>query len=399
MLTRTLRTRAHDPGRRRSDADRSAPVNINPTLLHAPDGLLLFAAAGLVSVGLIMVYSVTAGLEGVNLTRKLAMQFGMGGLGLLAGLVVPLHTWRKLTPVAMFGVIVALISLLVPGNPLAVDGGGAVRWLGVGSSVVQPSEFAKLAFILYAAAFLAKRGAQMKLVSGYQYWKPFLGLLLLILGLIYLEPDLGTALALGGTVFCMLWLAGVDWKALLVGILAAAIVVGVAVTFKEHQRARLLSWWNPWEHHQDGGHQVIQSWTALSRGGWFGVGLGNSLQKLDDRLPEAETDFIFAVVGEELGLLRASGVVLLFILFAWRGYAISARAPDRYTSLLAGGVTSWIAFQSGMNLAVVTGSIPNTGVPLPLISSGGSSSLALLTGVGILVAISRRTRPGKEARS
>lgn len=365
--------------------------------LQGPDGGLLFALAGLVSVGLIMVYSATVHGGEFEVLRKLGLQFGVGAVGLAIGLFLPVPLWRRLAPLALFLTFLALLSLEFPGNPLAVTRNNATRWLAVGSFTVQPSEFAKLAFVLFAANFLEKRGDKMKLFSGGKYWAGFLGVLGAFAILIYKEPDLGTALVLGGTAFCMLWAANVDLKALVVFVVAGGLVVGAAAMTKEHQRERLMAWQNPWEYHNNEGHQVIQSWMALARGGWFGVGLGQSLQKLDDRLPEAETDFIFAVVAEELGLVRAVGVILLFMLLAWRGLSIAARAPDRYNSLVATGVTSWISVQAGMNLGVVTGTIPNTGVPLPFISSGGSSLLALLMAVGILIGISRRTLPpGKE---
>ncbi|MFZ5814237.1 MAG: FtsW/RodA/SpoVE family cell cycle protein [Bacillota bacterium] len=365
--------------------------------IQGPDGVLLFALVGLISVGMIMVYSATVHEGGFDVTRRILFQFGMGAAGLLIGLLMPFRGWRKVTPLALVLVILTLASLLVGDfNPLAHTAGGATRWLKLGSVTVQPSEFAKLAFILFAANFLEKRGPKMKLLSGYGYWGGFLAVLGLLAVLIYLEPDLGTALVLGGIAFCMLWASGVDWKAIVVGLVLAAVVVAGAAMTKPHQRDRLKSWWNPWIYQREDGHQVIQSWMALARGGWWGVGLGQSLQKLDNRLPEAETDFIFAVIAEELGLVRATGVILFFLLFAWRGYAIAARAPDRYTGLLATGVTSWIAVQAGINIGVVTGTVPNTGVPLPFISSGGSSLLALLMAVGILIAISRRMLPERK---
>ena len=160
---------------------------------------------------------------------------------------------------------------------------------------------------------------------------------------------------------------------------------------------RLLSWRNPWAYQDTIGHQVIQSWTAMARGGLWGVGLGESLQKLGNRLPEAETDFIFAVIVEELGLAGGIFVILLFLLFTWRGFSIALRARDRYSMLLAGGVTTWVAGQAVLNLGVVTGTLPNTGIPLPFLSSGGSSLLALMIGAGLLLSVSRL--PAAEPRA
>lgn len=379
---------------------RTQRVKPEAVALHGPDWLLLVALMGLVSAGMIMVYSATIhDNTTAEVMRKMGIQFGMGAAGLVAGLVVPLKFWRKLTPLLLFLVFVALASLLVPKNPFAYTSLNATRWLAFGSLTVQPSEFAKLAFVLFAAGFLERRGRQMRLLGGYPHWGRYLSVLVAFAAVIYLEPDLGTVLVLGGIAWCMMMVANVDWKALVALILIAGMAVGVLAWNKDHQRARLQSWWNPWAYEQKGGHQVIQSWTALARGGLYGVGLGQSLQKLDNRLPEAETDFIFAVVAEETGLIGGTVVILFFLLFGWRGYAIAARAPDPFSALVAAGITSWVSVQTGLNLGVVTGTLPNTGVPLPFLSSGGSSLLALLTAVGILVAISRRTTQKREAAS
>lgn len=371
---------------RRREPARRAPL----PLPGAPDGLLIAAVAGLASFGLVMIYSATIH-EGTTaeVVRKMAVQFGGGALGLLVGLLVPIHWWRRLTVPALVAAAAALASLLVPGNPFAITRLGATRWLDLGPLSFQPSEFAKLTFVLFGAGFLERRAPRLR--AG--HWGVYLLVLAVFGGLIYLEPDLGTALVLGGIALCLLWVARihlVPFTGLVAG--AAAGVFYLAMN-KEHQRLRLLSWWNPWAYEDDIGHQVIQSWTAMARGGLWGVGLGESLQKLDNRLPEAETDFIFAVVAEELGLIGGAAVILLFVLFTWRGFNVALRAPDRYTMLLAAGVTTWVGGQALLNIGVVTGTLPNTGIPLPFLSSGGSSLLALMIGVGILISISRLTRP------
>lgn len=398
MLTRShsSRTRPAQQPRPQEGAVSRPAVAAKP---HNPDGLLIFALLALVSVGTVMVYSATAMDGGFESLKKTAIWLGLGLPALLVGIYTPLAWWRRLAPWALGACFVALVSLLVPGNPLAVNLNGATRWLGTKAMTVQPSEFAKLAFILFAAAFLERRGPKMRLTRGGDYWFGFLLILGALAAVIYKEPDLGTALVIGGTAYCMLIAAGADMKALVIGAVIAAMVVGTAAWNTKHQRARLLSYADPWAYRSTEGHQVIQSWKAMARGGLWGVGLGQSLQKLDDRLPEAETDFIFAVIAEELGLVRALGVILLYVILAWRGYYIAARAPDRYSGLIALGVTSWIAVQAGINLGVVTGTIPNTGVPLPFLSKGGSSLLALLMAAGLLVGISRYTvRPTRGAR-
>jgi cell division protein FtsW len=365
--------------------------------LDRPDGTYITALAALVSVGMIMVYSTTA-IHGISAVVKMGIWLAVSIPALVAAAFVPMDFWRRFAPVFLIICLLALASLLLKSkNPLAWEVNGAYRWLGKEGLVsVQPSEFTKLAYILFTAKFLEKRGSRMK-------GKDWVGILLMLgltAGMIYKEPDLGTALVFAGTAFCMLLAAGARLKTMLAGTLVLAALVGVLAWNTEHQRDRLLAWWNPWkiEFRQDGGYQVLQSWSAMAQGGLWGKGLGQSTHKLADRLPEAETDFIFSIVAEEMGLFRAAGVLVLFGLLAWRGYAIAARAPDRYSGLVAVGITSWIAVQSCLNVAVVTGTVPNTGVPLPFISSGGSSLTALLTAAGIVIGISRR-RAVKEART
>lgn len=381
-------------------ARRPPAPAVRPPVLGPPDGLLIVALAGLVSLGLIMIYSATLHESApYEVVRELGLQFGTGLAGLLLGMMVPLSWWRRLTPVLLLGAALALASLLVPGNPWAISRLGATRWLDLGPVSIQPSEFAKLAFILFAARFLDRNGKRLRPMD----WIVYLGVMGVLAYLIYEEPDLGTAAVLGGIAICMLWVARAHWLGVsgLCGLALGGVYL-LAQT-KKHQQDRLLAWRNPWAFEDTIGHQVIQSWTAMARGGLWGVGLGQSLQKLDNRLPEAETDFIFAVIVEELGLVGGIFVILLFLLFAWRGFSIALRAPDRYSMLLAAGVTTWVAGQAVLNVGVVTGTLPNTGIPLPFLSSGGSSLLALMIATGLLLSISRlppaepRTQPPAEA--
>lgn len=360
--------------------------------IDQPDLGYIFALVSLISVGVVMMYSTISITGDNNDLLRAARWLGLGLISLPIAASLPLKFWRWVTPWFLLGCLVALASLHIEGNPLAVTTNGATRWLKVPGGQLQPSEFAKLAFLLFAAQFLEKRGGpRMRLPA----WASYLGVLLAFMGLIYGQPDLGTALVIGAAAYCLLIIAGAQWRYLIGGALLAGIVVFAlawSLPQMKHQKDRLLSWRDPWaeEYRQQQGHQVIQSYTALARGGLWGVGLGRSIQKMDNRLPESENDFVFAILAEEMGLIRAAGVILLFGLLAWRGYAIAARAPDRYGGLLVAGITSWIAVQSLMNVAVVTGSIPNTGVPLPFISSGGSSMLALMTAAGIVIGISRQ---------
>lgn len=383
--------------RRKREARESGAARVTAEPLpelHGPDPGYIGALVGLLSIGMIMVYSTHAVGGAHDAWSRLGISLGAGGVGMALGLLLPVRFWRKITPWLLFGCFLALASLVWDGNPLAVTTNGATRWIRIpGLPQIQPSEFAKLAFILFAARFLERYGERMKLPT----WGVFLSVLGAFAGLIYLEPDLGTAASLLGTAFCMLLAGGAGWKKLFTGaVLAVAVVLTLAWNLPgmSHQRERLESWWNPWaeEYRWDPGYQVVNSWQAMARGGLTGVGLGQSTYKLNNRLPEAETDFIFAIVVEELGLFRALGVLGLFGLLAWRGYAIAARAPDRFSSLIVVGVTSWVAVQSCLNIAVVTGTVPNTGVPLPFISAGGSSLTALMAATGLVVAVSQRTR-------
>lgn len=397
-------TRSARPTGRQGGARNSASPAVPATVLSRPAGwpdfLYLTVLAALISFGVVMFYGTTA-IHGDPLDLvKL-------GVGLVAGTFllwvfarVPLPTLRRWGPILLLICVGALLSLKIDGAPWAVTTNGATRWIRLpGGFTIQPSEFTKLAFVLVSAHLLDRWGRRMN-ANGLREWAVFGGILVVLAGLIYKEPDLGTALVLTGTAFCMMIAAGIDLKKLFgLTILLGAVVLLLAWN-TGHQRARLESWWNPWaeEHRQDSGYQIIRSWVAMARGGLMGVGLGQSTMKLDNRLPESETDFIFAIVAEELGLLRAAGVLVLFGILSWRGFSIAARAPDRYSSLVVSGIASWIAVQSCLNIAVATGTVPNTGVPLPFISSGLSSLTALMAGAGLVTGVSMRLLPAKKTR-
>lgn len=388
--SRASKVRAFPPGGRRSDPAQAPAPPARVAKPSSPDLVYALVLIALVSFGTIMVYSATALEGGTEQLLRMAMWLALGAAGCVAGVYLPMRFWRKLAPWLLVGTLAALASLLVDSNPLAVNVNGATRWLQLpGRATLQPSEVAKLAFILFAARMLERR----RDLKG-EDWLVFLGMLGVFALLIYKEPDLGTTLVLGGTAFCMLIAAEVDAKKLIALAVTAIVAVGAAAWTTPHQKARLLTWANPWHetYRYNGGLQTVMSQDAMARGGLTGVGLGNSLAKVDNRVPEAETDFILAVVGEELGLIGALGLLLLFALLAMRGYTIAARAPDRYSALVAVGITSWVAVQSCLNIAVATGTAPNTGVPLPFISSGGSSLVTLMTASGIVLGISRYRR-------
>ena len=269
---------------------------------------------------------------------------------------------------------------------MGVTVNGAARWLALGPITIQPSEFAKVGTLLIVAAMLATRKRPPETVR--ELLMP-IGLVVgVVCALIMVQPDLGTTIAVCLMVFALLVVAGTK-KSLLALVLSAGLVVGSLLIYAApYRRDRFLAFLDPWSQSADGAYQVVQSMIAIGSGGIFGVGLGGSVQKVNF-LPEAHTDMIFAVVGEELGLFGSVLIVALFAVFAWAGYTIAMRTVDPFQRLLAAGATALIVGQAIVNLGAVMGILPLTGIPLPLISYGSSSRIVILALVGVLIAISR----------
>lgn len=356
----------------------------------SPDFTIFFAIVGLLGLGVVMVYSSSAVSAYVNFNDSyyfLKRQLVWASLGITVMLLmmnIDYHVWRKLAKPVLVITVILLILVLVPGLGKVVN--GARRWLGFGSLYLQPSEIAKLSMVLFCAHSLARH--QDKITSFTKGLGPHLLLLLGIFGLILKEPDLGTALVIGGTVFILMFTAGAKISHL--ASLGSAGVIGiiVAIIAEPYRLRRLLAFSDPWADPLNSGYHIIQSLYAIGSGGLFGVGLGRSREKFL-YLPEPHTDFIFAILGEELGFIGTVTVIVLFFLFAWRGFRVAISAPDIYGSMLAAGVTTVISLQALMNIAVVTASMPVTGIPLPFISFGGSALIFTLAGVGVLLNISR----------
>jgi cell division protein FtsW len=356
----------------------------------SPDFILFFAVIALLSFGVVMVYSSSAVSAYVNFNdsyyflKRQIIWVTLGVAAMLLTLNMDYHIWRKCATPTLIVTIILLVLVLIPGLGKVVN--GARRWLGFGSLYLQPSEIAKLSMVLFSSASLARN--QDKITSFIKGVIPQLLILLVIFGLILKEPDLGTALAIGGTIFVLLFTAGAKLSHLTsLGIVGITGIIA-AIILEPYRLKRLLAFSDPWSDPLNTGYHIIQSLYALGSGGLFGVGLGRSREKFL-YLPEPHTDFIFAILGEELGLIGTVTVVLLFFLFAWRGFKIAIAAPDIYGSMLAAGLTTMIIMQALMNIAVVTASMPVTGIPLPFISFGGSALIFTLLGVGILLNISR----------
>jgi cell division protein FtsW len=358
----------------------------------APDYILLLSVLALLGIGLIMVHSSSSVAtmsdwgDSFYYLRRQAMWAGVG-LAVMVFMVGFPYQWiRKYAVHILAGSILLLILVLVPGIGKVVN--GARRWIDLGPVGFQPSELNKLALIIFTAAGLAYNRNRIQRITTLS---PYVLITLLCMGLILKQPDLGTALAIGGTAFVLWFSAGAHFLHLGGMVLAAIPALYYAIFSEDYRRARFLSFLNPWADPLGDGYHIIQSLLALGSGGFFGKGLGNSRQKLF-YLPERHTDFIFAILGEELGLAGALLVVLLFALFAFRGYRIAVTAPDTFSSLLATGLTTMIVLQAVINIGVVTGSIPITGITLPFVSYGGSSLIPSMMGIGMLLNISRYCR-------
>jgi len=277
-----------------------------------------------------------------------------------------------------------LVLVLVPG--IGQVRNDARRWIGPSAVAIQPAEIAKVTTVLFLADSVTRRKDKIKnLVTGLG---PYLVMLAVTFLLVLMEPDLGTAVSIAGSAGTVIFVGGMSLAHLGLLGLASAPVLWWAVMGEEYRRNRLLAFLHPWDDPGGAGWQIIQALYALGTGGPFGTGIGYSRQKWF-YLPEPHTDFIFAVLGEEMGFFGTSLVLLLFFTIAWRGYRAAMAAPDRFSCLLAAGMTTLIVLQAIVNIGVVTGSLPITGIPLPFISSGGSALLTNLMASGILLNISR----------
>ncbi|RIV28213.1 stage V sporulation protein E [Alicyclobacillaceae bacterium I2511] len=356
------------------------------------DWLLVGITLILLMIGLLMVHSASSVIS--------AQRFGDAYfyakrqlLWALLGLVamtwtarVDYHQWRRFAPQLILLSFVFLAVVLIPG--VGQNRGGSQAWLGIGSFGIQPSEFAKLALILFLAHDLEHN--KHKLQSFWRGFVPPLTMALVAVGLIMLEPDLGQSVVIVGTTVILLFAAGAKLSHL--GVLAGVGGLGFVglVAMAPYRMMRIVAFLDPWKDPLGKGYQIIQSLYALGSGGLLGLGIGNSHQKYF-YLPEPQTDFVFSILGEELGFLGAATVLALFASMVWRGYRTALYAPDAYGALLAAGITGMIAVQVLINVGVVTGSIPATGITLPFISFGGSSLTLMLTAMGILLNISTKS--------
>ena len=380
-MTRTRKQAPEERGLRRSFV--GAP----------PDTILFASVATLVAIGLVMIFSASSALAYVE-THDPAYFVKRQFVWLIVGLFVSYFAYRmdyrKLKQWAPYLLVAAVLGLtVVLIHHVGIVVGGSRRWLGAGPLTMQPSEFAKLALVVYLAAMLSTRGDRIaSLVKGLA---PLCVPPIVMALLVYKEPDMGTASLLVMTAFVMYFAAGAR-VAHLVGVLAVTLPpAAVAVLASTYLRARVMTFLDPWKDSQNHGFQAVQSMLALGSGGLFGVGLGASRAKFF-YLPEQYTDFIFSVLGEELGLFGALVVVVAFVTLAYRAIRIAIAAPDSFGFFLVVGCTATIVIQAFVNIGVVTSSWPLTGVPLPFVSFGGSSLVVNLIAIALILNVGRYRR-------
>ncbi len=372
------------------------------TLLPGPatagskaDRWLVGVTLALVGLGIVMIYSASA----IRAQERfgdpmffLKKQIVWAALGLLAmawAVTWDLKRFQRVTPVLFLVSLFLLLLVLVPGVGIKIN--GARRWLRLFGLSFQPAELAKLGVVLFLASYFSRR--QDRLESFVDGFLPPLLMTGLVAALIIAQPNFGTAVILLATATVMFYVGKARTSHMLGTAAAAVPCLLLLMWMSTHGRARLMALWSPSQVSARATYQLDQSFYALGPGGWLGLGLGNSMQKLFF-LPEPHNDFIFAIIGEELGFAGAVAVVALFALFLWRGTRTAVRAADPYAGYLAMGVTTLIVGQAVINMGVVSGLLPTTGVPLPFLSFGGSSLVITLFAVGVLLNVTRRIEAG-----
>jgi len=360
------------------------------------DPLLIGSVVALLSLGLVMVTSASI----VIAERRLGHPFYYTlhqGVAMLVGFfcalfvcALPVKVWFRLAAFMMVAALISLVLVLIPGIGRVVN--GSARWLNVGFTSFQVSEFCKLSVVIYISSYIVRHNEALKQkVSG--FIRPML-LLSFVGALLILEPDFGATVVILATSLAMLFLAGVPLWQFIVLLSVVAVTLGAVAISAPYRLERLTSFLDPWAVQFDSGYQLTQALIAFGRGEWLGVGLGSSIQKLF-YLPEAHTDFVFAVLAEELGLVGALATVALYILFVWRGMMVGLNAEkrdDRFAAFVSYGISLWVGLQTLINIGVNTGVLPTKGLTLPFLSYGGSSVLVICVAVGLLVRVDYENR-------
>ena len=378
----------------RSGATASVPAVRKATAAGQRNaGILTVAFLSLTLFGLVMVLSasqVTSLYDSespYSLFQRQVVWAAVGAVAFLGASRIDYRWLQRLAVPALVITVILLVAVLIPGVGRRIN--GSSRWLGVGPLVVQPGEFAKLAIVLFTADLLSRRTKQMHRSD--ITIRPVMLIVGGLSGLLLLQPKLGTTIVIAAVGILMLFVAGARLPHLALWTVAGAVAAAIAAFGSDYRRARLLSFVDPWADPLGSGLQTIQSQIGIASGGWFGVGLGAGRAKWGF-LPYAHSDFIFAIVAEEMGLIGAGALVLAFALVGYLGVRAALNAPDRFGLLLAAGLTSWLLIQAFMNIGMSIGLMPITGEPLPFVSAGGSSLVTTLAAAGVLTNIAKRSR-------
>jgi cell division protein FtsW len=351
---------------------------------------IFLIVAILVSFGIVMIYSASAIYadstmgDSLYYIKRHLVYLAIGLVLMFAAMSIDINRLKGLSKPVMAISVFLLILVLLP--HIGKSTSGARRWFRFGPVNFQPSEFAKIAVIVYMADLISRKGVLMK--SFFKGYIPAMLVLGFTVGLILLEPDLGTAITLVMISLSMLFVGGVNTAHIVASVLAALPVLYALLFRVAYRRKRIMIFLNPWADKQGAGFQIIQSFIALGSGGIFGVGLGQSKQKLF-YLPASHTDFIFSIIGEELGFLGSGAIVILFILFVWQGMKVAFKAVGMFERLLALGIVSLVTLEAIINIGVTAGALPTKGLPLPFISYGGSGLIFHLAAIGILLNIAK----------
>lgn len=353
--------------------------------LRPPDRWALLTVVMLSGFGILMVYdsSVAIAIRDFGnqyyYAAEQAKWLIAGFVALFVFSLIDYHYWQKIALPILLGTLVLLLAVFLP--HIGVSALGAHRWINFGFFILQPAELAKFTLVIYLSAWFTSR-ERGRLFS-------FLLLIGMVVGLVLIEPDLGTSIIIVAIGVILYFASGAPLIhfGILIPVLAVGLI-GLAIV-SPYRMARLTTFLHPNEDTQGASYQIHQALLALGSGGWVGVGVGQSREKYS-YLPEANTDSIFAIIGEELGFVGSTAVILAFVFLVWRGFRIAKRAPDHFGTLIALGMTVWIAVQTTINLSAMAALMPLTGVPLPFISYGGSSLIIMLAAVGILLNVSRK---------
>ena len=361
----------------------------NGKIYNKVDPVLVAAVVGLMAFGVLMVYSASSYNARVNYGNEYYYMFKqligvvLGLVAMTACAITDYHILKKWRFVILAVSFAMLVAVFIPG--VGVENYGAKRWINLPFFTIQASEIAKFGFIIFTAAYMAKNYEKMSTFRGLI---PVLAVGVAMCVLIIAEPNMSITMCMIMLTFAMLFVGGAKIKHFLVLIIPVALLVPVLIMLEPYRLKRLTAFLDPWSSPLGEGYQLIQSFYALGSGGLFGLGLFNSRQKYLF-LPFSESDFIFSVIGEELGLVGCVAVVAVYCVVIWRAVRIAKNANDRFGCYLSAGIAAITAIQTAVNIAVVTGSIPPTGLPLPFVSAGTSSLVVFCAGIGMLLSVER----------